>query len=218
MQRKTWKTIFNRDNIPESDLPFVRKNASILFTKQRAIDPVSDDIVSYWSNVNTKVSHAAKIEELDFPAAKNELIKTYHENPEKLAFVNDLLQKFDTGLTGINIIESEDINPNGSRDIKAKAMVKTTEGEFEMPYLSEGTMKIIDNAHVIYHVLSTGSVLVFDELDASFHPEVVDAILDLFFSDKSNPLNAQLIFTTLNPRILRKLHRYQIQLVEKDSN
>lgn len=61
-------------------------------------------------------------------------------------------------------------------------------------------------------------MLVFDEIDASFHPEIVDAIIELFLSKSHNRRNAQIIVTTHNPRILNSLNRYQIQLVEKDEN
>lgn len=43
------------------------------------------------------------------------------------------------------------------------------------------------------------------------------AILDLFFSEKHNPKNAQLIFSTHQELVLNKLMKEQILLVEKDN-
>jgi len=60
--------------------------------------------------------------------------------------------------------------------------------------------------------------LIFDEIDASFHPEIVDAVIDLFLSKYHYKNNAQIILTTHNPRILKSLNRYQIQLVEKNKD
>ena len=86
-----------------------------------------------------------------------------------------------------------------------------------MPFYSDGTLKLIDHAFMIYGALNNEhGVLLFDEIDTSFHPEVVDAILELFLSKQYNKKNSQIILTTHNPRILRSLYRYQIQLVEKN--
>lgn len=60
-------------------------------------------------------------------------------------------------------------------------------------------------------------MLIFDELDANLHPEVVEAILDLFASKKYNEHNAQIFFSTHDPRIMNRLFKYQIQLVEKNT-
>lgn len=88
--------------------------------------------------------------------------------------------------------------------------------EYDLVSLSDGTVAIINNAPLIFDTLDSGGVLVFDELDSSLHPEVVDAIVDMFASKRTNPKNAQIIFSTHSPRILNRLHKHQIQLVEKD--
>ncbi len=50
--------------------------------------------------------------------------------------------------------------------------------------------------------LSSGSLLVIDELDASLHPHLTKAFVSLF-KGRSNPHGAQLIFATHDPSLLR---------------
>lgn len=59
-----------------------------------------------------------------------------------------------------------------------------------------GTNKSFNISGPIFDVLHDGGVLVIDELDSSLHPLMTLAITRLFNSEKENPNNAQLIFTT----------------------
>jgi AAA15 family ATPase/GTPase len=59
---------------------------------------------------------------------------------------------------------------------------------------------------------------VIDELEADLHPHLLGPILDLFFSNHTNPYNAQLIFTCHSLEILSLMHKSQVVLVEKDEN
>ena len=83
--------------------------------------------------------------------------------------------------------------------------------------LSDGTINMISIMPMIFSTLDTGWMLIFDELDANLHPEVVEAILDLFASKKYNEYNAQIFFSTHDPRVMNRLFKYQIQLVEKNT-
>ena len=58
-----------------------------------------------------------------------------------------------------------------------------------------------------------------DELHNSLHPELVKFLIQLFHSDKTNPHNAQLIFTTHETSILSQtiFRRDQIWFCEKDN-
>jgi AAA15 family ATPase/GTPase len=67
----------------------------------------------------------------------------------------------------------------------------------------------------VYKALDQGSLIVVDELDASLHTRVCEAVVELFSNPKTNPNGAQLIATTHDTRspILR---RDQIWFTEKD--
>jgi predicted ATP-dependent endonuclease of OLD family len=47
---------------------------------------------------------------------------------------------------------------------------------------------------------------------------MLNPILDLFFSPKTNPKNAQIIFTCHSVEVLSLLHKSQVVLVEKNQD
>lgn len=83
---------------------------------------------------------------------------------------------------------------------------------------SDGTQKFFSFAGPWIDVLSKGYVLVIDELHDNLHPKMVKYLVSLFHSKKTNPNNAQLIFTTHETSILRQdiFRRDQIWFCEKD--
>ncbi len=84
---------------------------------------------------------------------------------------------------------------------------------------SDGTQKLFEFAGPWFDVLSNGHVLLVDELHAHLHPKIVGFLLSLFHNSKSNPKNAQLIFTTHETSILNQevLRRDQVWLCEKNN-
>ncbi len=66
--------------------------------------------------------------------------------------------------------------------------------------------------------LSTGGVLLIDELDSSLHPRLAEAFVSLFLRPESNPHGAQLIFSTHDVTLLGTglLSQDAIWLVDKD--
>jgi AAA15 family ATPase/GTPase len=83
---------------------------------------------------------------------------------------------------------------------------------------SDGTKKIFALSAPILDTLQKGEVLVIDELDARLHPLMTRNIIELFNSQKTNPKNAQLIFTTHDINLLshKFLRRDQIWFTEKN--
>jgi len=83
---------------------------------------------------------------------------------------------------------------------------------------SEGTQKLFALAGILINVIKEGEVLIIDELDASLHPLISRAIIELFNSSHTNLNNAQLVFMThdtnlLSPKLMR---RDQIWFTEKN--
>ena len=94
-------------------------------------------------------------------------------------------------------------------------------GQINFPFdekESSGTRKLFDMSGPIFDTLEKGSTLVIDELDAKMHPLISQQIIRLFNSTKSNPHNAQLIFTTHDTHLLstKMLRRDQIWFTEKN--
>jgi AAA15 family ATPase/GTPase len=92
------------------------------------------------------------------------------------------------------------------------------EEKFPLDMESRGTAKLYSLLYPIFYVLKMGGILLVDEIESSLHPLLCEKIIRLFNNSKTNPHNAQLIFTThntllMNPKLLR---RDQIYFVEKD--
>ncbi|PQV64084.1 hypothetical protein B1R32_107109 [Abditibacterium utsteinense] len=83
---------------------------------------------------------------------------------------------------------------------------------------SAGTQKLIYFAGLLLYTIETGGLLFVDELDARLHPLMTCAIINLFNDKKTNPRNAQLIFTTHDTNLLANhiFRRDQIWFAEKD--
>lgn len=80
---------------------------------------------------------------------------------------------------------------------------------------SEGTRTWYQLIGPVLTVLKTGSLLLFDELDASLHPALSMQLIRLFHDPTTNPLGAQLIFTSHDTSLLNHLNRDEVWLTEK---
>lgn len=91
---------------------------------------------------------------------------------------------------------------------------------FDFDDESDGTQKLFSFAGPWLDTLEKGYVLVIDELHDNLHPKLVQFLVKLFHSDKTNPNNAQLIFTTHETSILSSemFRRDQIWFCDKDSS
>jgi len=83
---------------------------------------------------------------------------------------------------------------------------------------SDGTRKLFRYSGPIYTSLYNGERLIIDELDFGLHTMLTRLIVSLFNSKKTNPKNAQLVFTTHDTNLLSAdiLRRDQIWFTEKD--
>ena len=83
---------------------------------------------------------------------------------------------------------------------------------------SEGTKKYFCLSAPIIDTLLRGKILIIDELDASLHPMLTRALIELFNDPESNPKHAQLIFATHDTNLLDQnlFHKSQVWFAEKD--
>ena len=93
----------------------------------------------------------------------------------------------------------------------------------EPDYESIGTKVWVSLIGCILRALDKGSVLVIDELDGSLHPLLVERLVALFQSARSNPNCAQLIFNAHDVHLFSiaeplELGRDQIWTVEKGND
>jgi AAA15 family ATPase/GTPase len=90
---------------------------------------------------------------------------------------------------------------------------------FDLQFESAGTIRLLILLKSIFSAVDGGTLLVIDELDASLHTYLSEAIVALFNSAQTNTKGAQLIATTHDTNLLggTLLRRDQIWFSEKDS-
>ncbi len=76
----------------------------------------------------------------------------------------------------------------------------------------------------VLDALQDGATLVIDEFDTSLHPRIIPRIIELFQAPRTNPRNAQLIFSTHDASLLGTsfgepiLKRDEVWFVEKQDD
>ena len=109
------------------------------------------------------------------------------------------------------------------KTIEIKTVHKDEEGNsvvFEFDEESDGTKKLFAFAGPWIDALENGYVLFIDELHDNLHPRLVRFLVELFHNQKTNPKNAQLIFTTHETSILNQdvFRRDQIWFCERSKS
>ena len=153
--------------------------------------------------------------------------------------IPDFLNKADLGIDGVRV-EKEEFNPQeltqDMPDTLKQAIIKEmgtkefynvktihldSHGksiEFDLEEESKGTKKMFSLAGPFLDSLASGYIVFVDELGSSLHPELVKFLVGLFNDKKTNPANAQLVFTTHETHMLDQtiLRRDQVWFCEKD--
>lgn len=129
-----------------------------------------------------------------------------------------LLNQWDFGLQDVRIETLHTMRDGKEEEVLVPFGIHR-DGELEMklPMFSEssGTQAAFVLLAGLLPVLAEGGVVIFDELESDLHPLMLEPILNLFISPKTNPHNAQIIFTCHSLEILNLLRKGQIMLVEK---
>jgi uncharacterized protein len=158
-----------------------------------------------------------------------------------------ILRQADTGIDGIELVRGD---PEAKRALADRSGIASRRGGDSLRQLqiaardrvvfrhrgaedgvllelgeeSRGTKQMLSLAFDALPILDRGGVLLVDEIDVSLHPVLSAAVLALFRSVKTNPHNAQVIFTTHDVALLGSmdgdevLKRDEIWFTEKDSN
>ncbi|HET9153579.1 MAG TPA: ATP-binding protein, partial [Solirubrobacterales bacterium] len=181
--------------------------------------------------------------DVDTRSARQAFTALLLERPDSKDRVLQLLREADLGITGairrevddpavrnriahqINVLEGSEENaePEGSQlqfaDFEVRLRHQAAEGEVELSPEDEslGTLIWFGLAGPVLDALENGAVLLADELDASLHPALVQVLVQLFQSERSNPNRAQLIFNSHDITLMESkiLGRDQIWFTEK---
>jgi len=132
-----------------------------------------------------------------------------------------LLQLADLGISDVVVDEEEVVfsSSPGERSTRKRVRLVHKAGTRDVPLNfeleSEGTKTWFQMIGPVLNALRYGSMMVFDELDASLHPTVSAELLKFFHSPTLNPRGAQIIFTSHDTSLLNHLNRDEVWLTEK---
>lgn len=136
-----------------------------------------------------------------------------------------LLRSADIGIVDLKVEKSESNDlPRRANRPRFHLKHKNNSDDAWLPLEEEsrGTRTLFRFAAPILEVIRDGGTLLVDELEASLHPSLAQQIVRQFNDPKTNPHNAQLIFTTHDTNLLGTtlgepaLRRDQVWLTEKD--
>lgn len=138
-----------------------------------------------------------------------------------------LLQLADLGIDDV-VVDDEDVAFGGSAvgetTVRTRRRVRlihrTSTGKVPLDFAaeSEGTRTWFGVIGPVLSAVRSGSLLLFDELDASLHPTLSAELIRLFHDPGTNPRGAQLVFTSHDTSLLNHLNRDEVWLTEKDDN
>lgn len=232
-QSRTFSYIFTRDWNPErksytvkqqhfgmlqKEAEKVRENASLISTAAQyevglALKLVSANVLSNVYGLGRQAMDHDQIMRASEFYAKNATIRS------RMA---TLLQQWDFGLSDVRLEKHTVTRESGQSEEVHLPFGIHRVGNNEHPLMflheSSGTQGAFILLSRILPALEHGGLVVIDELEADLHPHMLTPILDLFFSSKTNPHNAQIIFTCHSMEVLSLLHKAQVVLVEKDHN
>jgi hypothetical protein len=164
-------------------------------------------------------------EEQGFPAYAPDHDEPKSETPDRRELALALLRFADLGIDDVHVVEEGDggviltkSSPEPGRKLRLMHRVAGQEVPFELAEESEGTRTWFRLIGPALSALRDGQILLFDEIDASLHPKLSARLLELFQDAETNPLGAQLIFTTHDTSLLNHLNRDEVWLTEKGDN
>ncbi|MEJ2858746.1 MULTISPECIES: AAA family ATPase [unclassified Saccharothrix] len=121
-----------------------------------------------------------------------------------------LLRMADLGIDDVVVDRSQ-----GERRVRMVHRTRDERVAFDLDQESEGTRTWFQLIGPVLTAFEHGSLLLFDELDASLHPTLSAQLIRLFQDPVTNPRGAQLIFTSHDTSLLNHLNRDEVWLTEK---
>lgn len=141
--------------------------------------------------------------------------------------INSYMQKADFGITDVRINnDNSDDKIDINNIIVSHKKIDEKDGsigfvDFHMnSEESYGTYKFFSSLFPILFALAQGSLVLYDELDASLHPLLLRKLFELFRNKETNPHNAQLIISCQDVSLLDFLkdNISQICFTQKDDD
>jgi hypothetical protein len=131
---------------------------------------------------------------------------------EALKYTKEIMSCFDDTIEDLEIITDS----NNSISIKVKH--QDFENSIEMIDESAGTRELFCHIYNILIAFKSGGIVIYDETNRYFHPDIELAILSLFRNKEFNTKNSQLFFASHNHDTMDLLDIDQTHIVEKENS
>ena len=201
-------------NLENSFIEKVRPNASVISTARQYNHPALTKIRDHWVSIFVENS----MDDWQLLQNASEFYSKYSKYFQK---TKEFLKKSDLGLIDVQIKtkQREDARGKTTNHFYPYGIHKSKNKTFKLPFPLEsgGTVNLYNTLSFIFPALEKGSTCLIDELEYNLHPNILPAIINLFIDPETNPKGAQLICTTHAITLMSELSKYQIFVVEKNS-
>lgn len=205
--------------VNESDLSRFkkRKNVSVL-SSLIELGYLPD--LSFIKNFSTNVTNVGNFPQHPITSFFD-ISKSLHENLDLQKRALSFIEDIDVGISSFSFAEAVRIKDGKALENEKRHILECVHesklGKFILPLIEEsnGTRHSLHLLTEILPVLKKGGVAVIDEIESGLHPYVAKKIISLFENRESNPLNAQLIFSTHQHTLLNDRTKTQIFIAEK---
>jgi AAA15 family ATPase/GTPase len=142
-------------------------------------------------------------------------------NESLLHEVLNFSQKVDLGISSFDfraVISNLSSDSKEDKTWLLQGVHRSKKGSFNLDLIEEshGTQLSIYFLSKVSPILKNGGLAILDEIEIGLHTHIVRKIITLFEDKKTNPHNAQLIFSTHQHPLLTDRTKTQIFLAEKD--
>lgn len=230
LQKKTsrlYSTVFSREGsgsdtafkqsefgFPKQAIESLRPNASVISTALHFKVPLALELgLRVNSNVNVHGREWLAYHQL-FDAASY-----FAAHPDHKELMSSLMTSWDLGLSSVDVMKHATTDDKGATVERwlpvAKHNYKSGIESQALHLESNGTQAAFILLSRLLTTLERGGMAVIDEIDNSLHPMMLTPLLRLFSNERTNPGNAQLVFTCHAIEILNEIGRNQVHLVHK---
>ena len=168
---------------------------------------INDEVIEYLKEIRSGITNY-RIKERDVSEEEREISKKIGLAIESVFKEHDAKFQFHGADETEKAIELEHIGVEGYRT------------HFPIQLESAGTLRLLAALPKMLGVLTTGKLVIIDELDLSLHTHAAEKLLWLFCDRETNPHGAQILATTHDTNLLRSkcLRRDQVWFAEKNDS